>query len=193
MGRLEGKVALITGVADGQGRAAAILFAREGATIAGCDINEKGAAETARLVQVEGGVADCRVVDLGDPDACTAWVDEIAELFGGIDILYNNAGATKMGPFATTSLEDYRFTMRNALDLVVFPTRAAGGDVVAPGGGGLMNHGTKHNQPGDAVVQFARPGDAVEAMVFHPQPVEDVAALAEPAAALVRLEHDAHP
>lgn len=142
MGRLDEKVALITGVANGQGRAAALLFAREGAKIAGCDIDKEGAEETAEMVRAAGGIADGRAVDLGSYEDVSAWVDAIAELYGGIDVLYNNAGATKVGPFATGSLDDYRFTMRNGLDVVVFPTRAVWRHLIARGGGAIVNTGT---------------------------------------------------
>ena len=54
-GRLEGKIALITGTAGGQGRAAALLFAREGARVVGCDINAAGAEETVAMVRKADG------------------------------------------------------------------------------------------------------------------------------------------
>ena len=54
-GRLDGKVALITGTGGGQGRAAALLFAREGALVVGCDLKEDGAAETVAMVRADGG------------------------------------------------------------------------------------------------------------------------------------------
>ncbi len=56
MGRLQGKVALITGTGGGQGRAAALLFAAEGATVVGCDLKTDGASETVDAVPAAGGV-----------------------------------------------------------------------------------------------------------------------------------------
>jgi NAD(P)-dependent dehydrogenase (short-subunit alcohol dehydrogenase family)/dienelactone hydrolase len=142
-GRLEGKVALITGTGSGQGRAAALLFAKEGALVAGCDLDEKGAQETVRMVEELGGKMFSKApVDLGSYEETSAWVEESVAQFGGIDILYNNAGGTKAGPFMTGSIDDYRFNLRNALDVVVFPTRAAWPHLVARGGGSIINTGT---------------------------------------------------
>ena len=55
-GRLEGKVVLLTGIGGGMGRVTARLFAQEGATVVGCDLNPDSAAETVRLVEAEGGL-----------------------------------------------------------------------------------------------------------------------------------------
>jgi hypothetical protein len=74
-------------------------------------------------------------VDLGSYEEATAWVEEAVAQLGGVDILYNNAGGTKAGPFMSGSVDDYRFNLRNALDVVVFPTRAAWPHLVARGGG----------------------------------------------------------
>jgi meso-butanediol dehydrogenase / (S,S)-butanediol dehydrogenase / diacetyl reductase len=110
-GRLSGKVALITGTAGGQGRAAALLFAGEGATVVGTDVNPDGAAQTVELVRAAGGVMDStHPLDLADEDGVRAWVDDAAERHGGIDVLYNNAGATRFSPIAETSYADCRRT-----------------------------------------------------------------------------------
>src|SRR5215467_2703753 len=139
-GRLAGKVALITGTGSGQGRAAALLFAREGAKIAGCDVHADDQDETVRLVREAGGeMYSMAPVDLGDPDQAAAWVDGAVGHFGQVDILYNNAGATRVGPFDTVSLEDWRFTMRNEVDLLYFVTRAVWPHMVAGGGGSIIN------------------------------------------------------
>jgi len=72
-GRLAGKVALITGTASGQGRAAALLFAAEGATVVGTDLNPDGAAETVTLARARGGRMDStHPLDLNDADAVKA-------------------------------------------------------------------------------------------------------------------------
>ena len=100
-GRLAGRVALITGTAGGQGRAAALLFAAEGAVVVGTDVNADGAAETVELVRSAGGVMDStHPLDLADEDGVHAWVDAAAQRNGGIDVVYNNAGATRFSPVA---------------------------------------------------------------------------------------------
>jgi NAD(P)-dependent dehydrogenase (short-subunit alcohol dehydrogenase family) len=65
-GRLAGKVALITGTGGGQGRAAAVLFAKEGARIVGCDLKAEADQETVEMVRAAGGDMVTAVVDLGD-------------------------------------------------------------------------------------------------------------------------------
>lgn len=141
-GRLAGKVALITGTGGGQGRAAALLFAREGAVVAGCDVSD-GSSETARLVQAEGGMMHARDgVDLSDSAQVKAWVDEAARAVGGIDVLYNNASAPRFGPIASMSDEDWRDCLANELDLVFYACRAAWPHLVARGGGAIVTTGS---------------------------------------------------
>ena len=138
MGRLDGKVTLITGAARGIGRAAAVLFAAEGATVVGCDLTP--CTDTEREIAEHGGTFSATApVDLGDPDQASAWVDDAAARFGGIDVLYNNASAIRFGPIDTLSVQDWRFTVRNELDLVFHATRAAWPHLVARGGGSIVN------------------------------------------------------
>jgi len=92
-GRLEGKVALITGADSGIGRAVAALFAREGADIAIFYLCEHDdAAKTKEIVETEGRKAVTIAGDLGDKDFCLSAVQEVIAKLGGIDILINNAG-----------------------------------------------------------------------------------------------------
>ncbi|MRV70505.1 SDR family oxidoreductase [Duganella sp. FT92W] len=124
--RFQGKVVLITGTGGGQGREAALRFAREGATVVGCDVLAEGHAETAALMAAEGyrlhGVAP---VDLGDPEQARAWVEGAAAEHGRIDVLYNNASAAKFAPVAEMTIDDWRYTMRNEVDLIFFTTKYA--------------------------------------------------------------------
>ncbi len=79
MGRLEGKVALITGTGGGIGRAAAALFAAEGATVVGCDLDPARAGETVELVRGAGGdMTSSAPVDVADEEAVRAWIDAAA-------------------------------------------------------------------------------------------------------------------
>lgn len=143
MGRLHNKVALVTGIGGGMGRAAAIRFAAEGATVVGCDLMREGAEETARLVRESGGKIDCSApVQLTDPHQSAEWVDAAAERHGGIDILYNNASAPRFGSIETFSVEDWDFTLDNELSLVFYATRAAWPHLKARGGGVVLNMGS---------------------------------------------------
>ncbi|MDV6265770.1 MULTISPECIES: SDR family NAD(P)-dependent oxidoreductase [Rhodococcus] len=125
-GRLAGKVAVITGTAGGQGRAAALLFASEGAIVYGCDIKVDEARETADLVESSGGLMiDSSPLDLTDPAAVSVWLDSVSAEHGRIDILYANAGATRFSPVADTSLEDWKFVLTYELDVVFLPVKHA--------------------------------------------------------------------
>ena len=138
-GRLAGTVALITGTAGGQGRAAALLFAAEGAVVVGTDVNAPGAAETVDLVRAAGGrMGSTHPLDLADETHVRAWVEGAAAAHGGIDIVYNNAGATRFAPLADTSYADWSFTLRNELDLVFLVTRQAWPHLIARGGGSVL-------------------------------------------------------
>ncbi|MFY9930532.1 MAG: SDR family NAD(P)-dependent oxidoreductase [Streptosporangiaceae bacterium] len=140
LGRLDGKRALISGTGGGIGRAAALLCAREGAHVVGCDLNPETSAETAGLARAAGGRMDAIApVDLATEQGARRWVDAAAELAGGVDILVNNASAIRFGPIDQLSWADWSFTIRNELDIVFLVTRAAWPHLVAAGGGSVVN------------------------------------------------------
>ena len=89
MGRLDGKVAVITGAGGGMGREAAILFAEEGAQVCVADVNGEAAEET---VGLSPGEAFAVAVDVADEEQVASMYAQTAERFGGVDVLYNNAG-----------------------------------------------------------------------------------------------------
>ncbi len=91
-GRLEGKVAVITGAADGIGRATAILFAREGAKLVLADVNEQGLRESLSLIIKEGGEAIIRRTDVSVEGEVKNLVDLALQTYSQVDILCNNAG-----------------------------------------------------------------------------------------------------
>jgi NAD(P)-dependent dehydrogenase (short-subunit alcohol dehydrogenase family) len=90
--KLKGRVAIVTGAASGIGRASAIAFAREGARVAAVDRNERGGAETVNAIQSEGGEAFFSRVDVTSEEEIVRMVDETAQRWERIDILFNNAG-----------------------------------------------------------------------------------------------------
>jgi meso-butanediol dehydrogenase/(S,S)-butanediol dehydrogenase/diacetyl reductase len=126
MKRLNEKVVLITGTADGQGRAAAILFAREGARVYGCDLPSKveNSQETARLAK-DVGQFETAILDVTDPAAARSWVNACATSAGRIDVLYNNAALEKFAPFAEMLADDFWFALRHEIEVVFHPTQAA--------------------------------------------------------------------
>ena len=161
MGCLDGKVALITVTAGGQGAAAARLFAAEGAQVFGCDLDADGARAVAEEVSRSGGSMRAYApVDLGDPQAAGAWVREAVSVAGGLDVLYNNASAPWVGPFAEMTWEDWRFTQRNELDLIFTVTSAAWPHLVAGGGGVIINTASVSAHRGATFIEQAAHGAA---------------------------------
>src|ERR1700728_3960819 len=140
MGRLEGKVALISGTGGGMGRAAALEFAAQGALVAGCDLNAEGDAETEALVRAAGGtMRSFAPVDLTDEAAAGAWVADAVAEFGGVDVLYNNASVARVGPWDELDYAEWRRSMTFELDIVYLCTKAAWPHLVARGGGCVIN------------------------------------------------------
>ena len=88
MGRLDGKVCVITGAGGGMGREAAILFSEEGASVCAADVNLEAAEETVSVTRD----AFAQQVDVADEASVKAMMDAAAARYGGIDVLYNNAG-----------------------------------------------------------------------------------------------------
>jgi NAD(P)-dependent dehydrogenase (short-subunit alcohol dehydrogenase family) len=125
MALLEGKVVLISGTARGQGRAAALHFAREGAVVVGGDVLEEQAADTLQLVHREGGRGSSAALDVTDQASVQAWTEGAVEEFGRIDVLYNNAGAVRFAAIDEQSFADWRFTLAAELDSVFLASRQA--------------------------------------------------------------------
>src|SRR6202046_5299998 len=124
--RLSGKVCVITGTGGSMGRAAALAFAREGASVVGCDLNVDSAEATVQLVRREGGTMEslqpCR---LGSGAECQALVDFALRKFGRIDVLFNNAAMAYFNWLEDISDEEWDRNRREEVDLVFYLTRAA--------------------------------------------------------------------
>jgi len=150
MGKLDGKVAFITGAARGQGRAHAVRFAEEGANIIAVDIcapvetapYDMGTAaeleETTRLVEAVGGKIVSKIADVRDLAALTAAVDEGVEQFGRLDIILGNAGICTYGDLATMSEEQFDEMIEIDLTGVWKTVRAGVGKIIEGGNGGSI-------------------------------------------------------
>jgi NAD(P)-dependent dehydrogenase (short-subunit alcohol dehydrogenase family) len=138
--KLAHKVALITGAGSGMGRAAAVLFAREGARVGVIDINEAPARETAALIEREGGQAIAMPADVSNSEDARAMADETARHFGGLDIVYNNAGIEGEGGFLAQLSED-AFDRVIAINLrgVWLGMKYALPHLIKRGGGAIIN------------------------------------------------------
>jgi meso-butanediol dehydrogenase/(S,S)-butanediol dehydrogenase/diacetyl reductase len=138
--RLNGKTAVITGTGGGQGRAAALLFAREGATIVGCDLKVDGAAETVELVRAAGGrMESLHPLDLSDEAEVARLVRFAVDTYGGFDILYNNASGVRGGPVESLSREDWDWNLANEVTIVFLAVKHAIPVLEARGGGSIIN------------------------------------------------------
>ena len=102
---ITGCVAVVTGAASGMGRATALLFADEGARLALVDRDESGVAAVAGEISAAGGEASSWALDVADPVAIENVVAGVAERFGGIDILINNAGVSLPAPIEAPGYE----------------------------------------------------------------------------------------
>jgi 3-oxoacyl-[acyl-carrier protein] reductase len=105
--RLAGKVAIITGAGRGIGQATAVKFAKEGAIVAVCDVDEKTASDTARLIESLGGKALSFRVDVTDKTSIQAMVAEVHARCGRIDVLVNNAGIVADAQLKNMSEEQF--------------------------------------------------------------------------------------
>lgn len=138
-GRLSGKVAIITGTGSGMGRAAALMFAREGAKVVGCDINPAAAAVADEVRAAGGEMVSLQPVDLSVEAGAARLVAFALEAFGGFDIVYNNAAMAYFAFVADMDFETFARTQREEVDIIFHLCRAAWPHLVARGGGSIIN------------------------------------------------------
>jgi NAD(P)-dependent dehydrogenase (short-subunit alcohol dehydrogenase family) len=131
---LAGRVALITGAASGQGRAAAVLFAAHGARIAIVDIDDQGAHESLRQVTAAGSDGLALHADVSHPPDVEHMVAATVAHFGRLDVLYNNAAVQMSGRLVDCSEAEWDQTIATNLSSVFWACRAAAPHLRATGG-----------------------------------------------------------
>src|ERR1700722_10000254 len=125
-GRLAGKVCVITGTGGSMGRATALLFAREGASVVGCDVSVEPAAATVDAVRAAGGeMVSLHPCHLDDPADCARLVELAVGQFGRIDVLYNLAARTHFHWLEDFTDKEWDAARKDEVDLVLYLTRAA--------------------------------------------------------------------
>ena len=135
---LEGKIALITGAASGIGRAAALLFAREGATVAVVDQNQAGES-VAREIESSGARAIFEKADVTSAADCRRVVERVAREFGTIPILFNNAGIIRRASVLELSEEDWDRVMAVNVKSIYLMSREVIPLMAKSGGGSIIN------------------------------------------------------
>jgi NAD(P)-dependent dehydrogenase (short-subunit alcohol dehydrogenase family) len=139
MGQLDELVAIVTGAASGIGRATASLFASEGASVVVADINEDGGQETVRLIEESAGKATFIKTDVTDSSQVDDMVKATVETFGGLDILFANAGVDTPDKLITdTTDEEWERVIDVNLTGVFRSCRAAIPEIAKRGGGAIV-------------------------------------------------------
>ena len=140
--RLAGKAALVTGASSGTGRAIALTFAEEGASVTVADVRRdprEGGTPTDELIEESGGDGQFVETDVSDVDALQAAIDETVSAFGSLDVMVNNAGVFPgLQPISEVDEEDYEWLMNINLKGVVFGSKLAAEVMREQGDGGAI-------------------------------------------------------
>ena len=141
--RLKDKVCIITGIGSGMGRAAALLFAKEGAKVVGCDINVAAAEATVAAVRSAGGsIMSLHPCNMSVREDVDRLMDFAEQRYGGIDVLYNNAAMAYFAWLPEMSYEMWKNTLHEELDVVFHACQAVFPYMKRRGGGSIINVGS---------------------------------------------------
>ncbi|MDI9917885.1 SDR family oxidoreductase [Rhodococcus sp. IEGM 1379] len=139
MGKLDGKVALITGAGQGVGQGVAFALAKEGASIAVVGRTESKLVDTCKEITDRGGRAEAVLADISDGESITAAVARTIKLFGGIDILVNNASLNPLGNILDLTPEQLSNGLESGPVATLRTMQACYPSMKARGGGAIIN------------------------------------------------------
>ena len=141
MGRLDGKVAFITGSGSGIGRAGALLFAREGAKVIVADISREGGEGTVARVRDSGADANYIHTDVTDPQSVERAIASTIATYGKLNVLYNDAGGSTAqdGPVTKVSIDEFWRVIRVDLYGTFLCSKYAIPEMIKAGGGAIVN------------------------------------------------------
>jgi 3-oxoacyl-[acyl-carrier protein] reductase len=155
MGKLDGRVAIVTGSASGIGRGIAEAYAEEGATVVVADIDEQGAREVAGAVEASGGGALAVRVDVTDETGVGAMADRVRSELGRIDVLVNNAGIDTVSTLVEMPLAMWQEMLDTNLTSLFLCTRAVLPAMIEQRSGRIVNIGSQLGLRGtDTMVHY---------------------------------------
>ena len=138
-GRLDGKVTVVTGGNSGIGESTARLFASEGAKVLLLARREEQGITVQNSINSDGGEATFVQWDVGEPDSVNAAINKAADIYGGIHVLFNNAGHGGGGDFPNSTDEEWNSVINDNLNGTFYVSRAVWPHLIASGGGAIVN------------------------------------------------------
>ena len=148
--KLEGKIAFVTGMGSGLGQAIGVLFAKEGAAVAGTSTTEAKGQSTVAMIEASGGTALFRPGDVSNSEQMKALIDETVNRFGGLDIVVNSAGVRTNGSITEITEAEWDRTIDVNLKGAFVVSRLAIPQMIKRGGGVILNIGARSGIAGQA-------------------------------------------
>jgi NAD(P)-dependent dehydrogenase (short-subunit alcohol dehydrogenase family) len=171
-GRVEGKVAIVTGAGStpgpgiGTGKASAVVLAREGASVLLVDLHVERAQETKDMISAEGGTAEVFAADVTRSADCEAMVTAALEAFGTLDILVNNIGLASLGTVVDTTEEAWDRALDINLRTAFLASKHSVPVMAEKGGGAIVNISSISALRGDGTLAYSAAKGGLIAMTI---------------------------